>query len=223
MGSKGVEELGTDPRKMLADKDHPQLEEAMLLALTDGGALDALLDGLTSKEDTYRYNCFEVLLRISESRPQVLYPQWDHLVELLGSSNGFYRSMALRLIANLTGADEEERFETIFERYFDLLDDEKVMVARYLVQSAEVIARRKPHLLEGIAEKLLGIEQTHHTEGRKALVKADALEFLETFFEELPDKERALAFAEGLLTSSSPKARKAAQAFLGKHREAVQE
>ena len=32
-------------RYLLADKDHPQLEEAMRLALTDGGALDALLDG----------------------------------------------------------------------------------------------------------------------------------------------------------------------------------
>ncbi len=217
-----MEELGTDLRKMLVDKDHPQLEEAMRLALTDGGALDVLLDGMTSKEDTYRYNCFEVLLRISESRPQVLYPQWDHFVELLGSSNGFYRSMALRLIANLTGADEEERFETIFECYFELLDDEKVMVARYLAQSAKVIARRKPHLQARIAEKLLGIEQTHHTEGRKALIEADALEFLETFFEVLPNKEGALAFAEGLLMSSSPKARKAAQTFLGKHREAVQ-
>lgn len=216
-----MDELGTDLRKMLADKDHPQLEEAIRLALTDGGALDALLDGLTSKEETYRYNCFEVLLWISESRSQVLYPQWDHFVGLLGSSNGFYRSMALRLIANLTGADEEGRFESIFERYFELLDDEKVMVARYLAQSAGVIARRKPHLQARIAEKLLGIEQAHHTEGRKALVKADALEFLAAFFEVLPEKERALAFAEGLLTSSSPKARKAAQAFLDERREAV--
>lgn len=67
---------------------------------------------------------------------------------------------------------------------------------------------------EKITEKLLDIDQTHHAEGRKALIKADAVEFFETFFEELPDKERVLAFAEGMLACSSPKARKAAKAFL---------
>jgi hypothetical protein len=123
----------------------------------------------------------------------------------------------LRLVANLTGADEKGRFEDLFDEYFGLLDDEKVMVARYLVQSASQIARRKPHLREKIAEKLLDIDQTHHAEGRKALIKADAIEFFETFFEELPDKERVLAFVEGMLTCSSPKAREAAKVFLSKH------
>lgn len=198
----------------LADKEHPDLEGAMRLALADGKVLEVLVDGLVSKENAYRYNCFEVLFRISEDRPAVLYPEWDRFVELLGSSNAFYRSIALRLIANLTGADEKEWFEGLFDRYFALLDDEKVMVARYLVQSAEGIARRKPHLRERITEKLLGIDQTHHAEGRKALIKADALKFFGTFFEASPGKERVLAFAESLLTCSSPKARKKARAFL---------
>lgn len=180
-------------------------------------ALRALLNGLISKEDAYRYNCFEALLQISEDRPRVLVPEWDRFVELMGSGNAFHRSIALRLMANLTGADDEGRFEGLFDEYFGLLDDEKVMVARYLAQSASQIARRKPHLREKIAEKLLDIDRTHHAEGRKALIKADAVEFFETFFEDLPDKERVLAFVEAMLTCSSPKARKAAKAFLNRH------
>lgn len=210
----GVERLKGDLVSMLADKDHPQLEEAARLALADERALKVLVGGLVSKEDAYRYNCFEVLLRISEDQPEVLYPEWDTLVALLGSRNAFFRSIGLRLIANLTGADDEERFESFFDRYFRLLDDEKVMVARYLAQSAGVIARRKPHLQERITEKLLDIDRTHHAEGRKALIKADALGYFETVFEESSAKERILAFAEGLLESSSPKGRKAARAFL---------
>jgi hypothetical protein len=209
--------VATDLREMLADKENPRLEEAVQLALSDEMALKGILEGVVSKDDVYRYNCFKALFQISEDRPAVLYPQWDYFVELLGSNNGFYRSMALRLIANLTGADEEGRFGGLFERYFALLDDEKVMVARYLVQSAEGIARRKPHLRERVTEKLLGIDQTRHAEGRKALIKADALEFFGTLFEASPDKERILAFAESLLTCSSPKARKTARAFLSKY------
>jgi hypothetical protein len=203
-------------RELLGDKEHPKLKEAMQLALAEEEALKALLDGLVSKEDAYRYNCFEVLLQISEDRPRVLYPEWDRFIGLMRSGNAFFRSIALRLVANLTGADEERQFEDLFDEYFGLLDDEKVMVARYLVQSASQIARRKPHLREKIAEKLLDIDRTHHTEGRKALIKADAVEFFETFFEELPDEERMLAFAEGMITCSSPKARKAAKTFLSR-------
>lgn len=204
-------------RQLLGDKEHPKLEEAMQLALAEGEALKALLDSLVSKEDAYRYNCFKVLLQISDDQPPVLYPEWDRFVELMGSGNAFHRSMALRLMANLTGADEEGRFEDLFDDYFGLLDDEKVMVARYLVQSAGKIARRKPHLREKITETLLDIDRTHHAEGRKALIKADAVEFFETFFEELTDKERVLAFAEGMQACSSPKARKTAKAFLNRH------
>jgi len=202
--------------QMLADKEHPQLEEAMRWALDDSKVLEELVDGLVSKEDVYRYNCFEVLLRISEDRPGVLYSAWDTFVELLDSSNAFFRSIGLRLIAKLTGADDEGRFESLFERYFRLLDDEKVMVARYLVQSAEGVARRKPHLRDRITEKLLDVDRTHHAEGRKALIKADALGYFDAVFEESREKERILSFAKGLLACSSPKARKAARMFLDK-------
>ena len=209
-----MERLKANVYDMLADKEHPELEEAMRLALADGEALRALVDGLVSKEDAYRYNCFEVLIRVSEHHPAVLYSEWDTFVEMLGQRNAFFRSIGLRLIANLTGADDEGRFEALFDRYFGLLDDEKVMVARYVAQSAEGIARRKPYLRDRITERLLEIDQTHHAEGRKALIKADALRYFDRFFEESSVKERMLAFAEGLLACSSPKARKAAKSFL---------
>jgi len=217
MEDSSTEKLAADLHEALADKEHPNLEKAMQLALSDERALREILGGIVSKDDAYRYNCFEVLLQISKTQPHVLYPEWDRFVELMSSGNAFHRSMALRLIANLTGADEEGRFEDLFDEYFGLLDDEKVMVARYLVQSADQIARRKPHLREKITEKLLDIDQAHHAEGRKALIKADAVGFFETFFEDLPDKERVLAFVEGMLACSSPKARKAAKAFLNRH------
>jgi hypothetical protein len=212
-----TEHTAADVRTTLASKD-ANLDPVAQLAVTDANIRKEILAGIVSKDDAYRYNCFEVLFQISEEQPRVLYPEWDYFAKLLDSSNAFYRSMGLRLLASLTGADEEEQFEDIFERYFDLLDDEKVMVARYLVQSAGRIAERKPHLRERIAKKLLSLDQTHHIEGRKALIKADAIEFFDTFFEELADEEKVLAFAEGLLACSSPKARKAAKAFLNKRR-----
>jgi hypothetical protein len=210
-------ELAADLYRLLGDKEHPSLEKAMQLALTDGKALKVLLDGVVSKDDAYRYNCFKVLFQISENQPLVLYPEWGYFVELLRSSNAYHRSTALQLVANLTGVDEENRFEDIFDQYFDLLNDEKVMTTRYLARSAGRIARAKPHLQARITEGLLGIDGTHHAPGRKDLIKADIIQSFEEFFEDAGDKERILAFVEKQLGCSSPKTRKAAKAFLNKY------
>jgi hypothetical protein len=211
------EKLAAALHEALADKEHPNLEKAMQLALADGKALKVLLDGVVSKDDTYRYNCFKVLLQISEDHPLVLYTEWDYFVELLSSSNSYHRSIALQIIANLTKADDEDRFDGIFDQYFGLLDDEKVVTARHLAQSAGRIVRAKPHLQAKITERLLGIDGTHHAQGRKDLIGADIIQSFEEFFEDSDDKEEILAFVERQLECSSPKTRKAAKAFLDKH------
>jgi hypothetical protein len=117
----------------------------------------------------------------------------------------------------LTGVDEENRFEDIFDQYFGLLNDEKVMTARYLARSAGRIARAKPHLQARITERLLGIDGTHHAQGRKDLIKADIIQSFEEFFKDTGGQEEILAFVEKQLGCSSPKTRKAAKAFLNKY------
>ena len=215
MEDNSTEKLAADLHEALADKENPRLEEAMQLALASGKALKVLLDGVVSKDDTYRYNCFKVLLQISEDHPLILYPEWDYFIALLDSSNAYHRSIAVQILANLTPVDAQRRFEAIFGRYFDLLDDEKIIVTRSLVQSAGTIARAKPSLQARIVERLLGIDETHHK--HKDLIKADAIQSFEAFFEDYPDKERILGFVEQQLECSSPKTRKAAKAFLNKH------
>ena len=205
----------TDLYEMLTDKEHPSLEEAMQLVLANGKALKVLLDGVVSKDDTYRYNCFKVLLQVSEDRPLILYPEWYYFIALLDSSNAYHRSIGVQILANLTRVDAQRRFEAAFDRYFDLLDDEKVIVTRALVLGAGTIALAKPSLQARIVERLFGIDETHHK--HKDLIKADAIQSFEAFFEDYPDKERLLGFAEQQLECSSPKTRKAAKAFLNKH------
>jgi hypothetical protein len=201
---------------MLADKKHPSLEEAVQLAASDEGVLKEVLAGVVSKDETFRYNCFKVLCQISEDHPLVLYPEWDYFIALLDSSNAYHRSIAVQILANLTSVDAQGRFEAIFDRYFDFLDDEKIIVTRYLVQNAGTIARAKPSLQARIVEMLLGIDETHHHK-HKDLIKADAIQSFEAFFADYPDKERILGFVEQQLECSSPKTRKAAKAFLNKH------
>ena len=215
--AQGTEKSQADVLRTLASEKDPDLDEATQLAMTDGELLRELLSGVVSKEDLYRYNCFKVLFQISEEEPTILYPEWDYFVGLLDSSNSYHRSISLRIIANLTRVDTEKRFDGTFDPYFDLLDDEKVITARYLAGSAAAIARHKPYLQARIIERLLGIDNTHHEEGRKDLIKGDIIQTLETLLEDSAAKEEILAFVEAQRESSSPRTRKIAKGFLKKH------
>jgi len=216
MEEKNTGKLATDLHKMLGDKEHPSLEEALQQAISDQGVLKEILAGVVSKDEVFRYNCFKVLRQISEDHPLILYPEWDYFIALLDSSNAYHRSIAVQILANLTAVDAQRRFEAIFDRYFDLLDDEKIIVTRALVLSAGTIARAKPSLQARIVERLLGIDETHHK--HKDLIKGDAIQSFEAFFEGYPDRERILKFVEQQLECSSPKTRKTARAFLDKYR-----
>jgi len=215
--AQDAEKSRADVLRTLANEKDPDLEEAIQLAMTDGEALQEMLRGIVSKHDVYRYNCFKVLFQISETEPMILYPEWDYFVGLLDSSNSYHRSISLRIIANLTSVDTEKRFDDIFDPYFDLLDDEKVITARYLAGSAAAIAQHKPYLQARITKKLLGIDDTHHEEGRKDLIKGDIIQTFESFFEDSSDKEEILAFVEAQVKSSSPRTRKIAKSFLKEH------
>jgi hypothetical protein len=199
----------------LHDKN-ADIESVAEKATKNEGLLAALLDGLKSKAETYRYNCYKVLYSISQTHPEVLYPHWDHFAESLSSHNSYHKMAAVHLIANLTCVDTQNQFERIFEKYYDLLDDRSMVVAYYAAAASGRIAKAKPHLAKKITDKLLSIDKTHHEPGRKELIKTGVIEAFGEYFEESDDKDRIIKFVEQQLNSESPKTRKTAKEFLKK-------
>jgi hypothetical protein len=182
-------------------------------ALKDKKILAGLLEGIQSKKETIRYNSFKVLMRLSEEHPKVLYPEWDFFVAMLDSPNSYWRLSAVRLLANLTRADKENKFEKIFDQYYSLLND-SVIVAIYLVGDSGKIVRAKPKLQTKITDKLLSIDKTQQK--HKDLIKGSALLALSQYFEKIKNKKKIIDFAKSLLKGESPKTRKIAQEFLSK-------
>jgi hypothetical protein len=106
--------------QMLAQKGVSNLDEIAQLAVADAQVLRTILDGLVAKDDTYRYNCFQVLHQVSQNEPRTLYPEWDYFIQLLGSQNAYHRAISVQILANLTRIDAEQRFDALFDRYFAL-------------------------------------------------------------------------------------------------------
>jgi hypothetical protein len=182
-------------------------------ALQDEGLLSQLLDGLTSRKETLRYNCFKVLMLLSQEHGAVLYPRWDYFVELLGSDNSYWRLRGLQIIANLTRVDTDSKFEKVFDRYYGLLSDEGTIVAAYVAANSGKIAQAKPHLQGQITHRLLNMDRVYR--GKQIdLIKGHAVEAFAEYYVKSPDRDRIIEFVRAQLKSNSPRTRKQAQTFL---------
>ncbi len=183
-------------------------------ALKDGKILSELLDNLKTKNETVRYNSSKVLNLLSDKNPEVLYPQWDYFVELLSTDHTYWKLSVIPLLANLTRVDTENKFDTIFEKFFGLLNDRSIIPAVWVAANSGKIARAKPGLQTRITGKLLNVDQTHHHPERRDLIKAGAIESFAEYYEETSDKKKILEFVRNQLECRSHKTRKIAKEFL---------
>jgi len=198
------------------DRKDCDIKDMAAQALADDAVLDALLEGILQKTETVRFNSFNVLLRLSEERPERLYPKWDRFEELLGSKNTYHKYIAIYLIANLTKVDTEGRFERIFDRFYGLLDDKSIIPASHVAGNSGKIVKAKPELRSRITEKLLDIDSTHHQPERRDLIKSYIIQAFDEFLEESEEREEIVEFVRQQLDARSPKTRKVAKEFLAK-------
>jgi hypothetical protein len=185
-------------------------------ALAKRQGFSELLQGIQSKDDKKRYTSFRALLYVIEDQPALLYDEWNRFVELLDSPNAYHRYIATYLIAGLTKADAENRFEKVFDKYFALLDDGSVMVAAHAAGNAARIVGVKPALEPRITNRLLSVEKTHHDPSRKQLIKGYVIESFSKYYEQAREKRKIFEFVQKQLKSKSPRTRKMAKQFLQK-------
>lgn len=189
-------------------------------AIDDDSLLQKLLAGIASEQkstpEKEKYN--KALRMISEEHPEAIYDQWDRFADMLKCGNAFSQFPAIYLLANLAEVDRENKFEALADEYFSLMDTAPVSVAAHVALNAGKIARAKPVLRELIVDRLLSIEAPGLEQGRRDLVKAYAIESLDAVYDSSGKKAAIIDFAAGLRMSKSPKARKAADKFLKKHK-----
>lgn len=179
----------------------------------DTGLFQELLEGVRSKDDTIRQNCFKALQGMAENEPATLYSKWDYFQEMLYSPNNYHKFIAIYILASLTSVDTENKFNKIFEDYYGILAGDKTMTASHVALNSCVIAINKPGLRSEILDRLMNIDSIHQGK-QKELIKAYAIEALMKIYPEVDDKEKIEEFVQTQLESKSPKTRNMAQCFL---------
>jgi hypothetical protein len=184
------------------------------MALKDEKVLQEAFDGVLSKNDVVRQNSFQTLNFLSEKHPDSVYGRWDFFADLIRRGNSFHKYIAVWVIANLTKADPENKFEKIFDDYYGLLGDKSVIPAGHVAAKSGIIALAKPELQGEITNRLLDIDNT--VQKHKDLVKSGAIEAFDAYFKKSKDQTRIIEFVKAQLNCESPKTRKMAKAFLEK-------
>ncbi|MEQ8176624.1 MAG: hypothetical protein ABRQ26_16345 [Syntrophomonadaceae bacterium] len=203
----------------IAEKDYDQ-ERYWEEARVNKAMRDVLVEQLLTNPDIMvYYHCYEILDRATSSNPELFYSYWDNMRGLLRHKNSYHRNAGLAILANLSRVDDEGRTEGIIDEYMGLLTDDKLLTACYCVENCAKIIISKPELEAKITDCLLNFEETcPYTEKQRGLLAARIIEAFDAVFDLSSKQDEMLSFADHHTGSVSPKARKLAKQFLGRHR-----
>ncbi len=180
--------------------------------------LPEMLKGISSSKATVRYGCAKVLMDLSVTHPERLYPYMDSFVALLDSKYRILTWNALAIIANLTRVDKNKKFDAIFDRYYSLLDDDYMVTVANTVGNSAKIAQAKPYLTQKITDKLLRTERLpttlHLTEECKRVIAEKTIDSFSQFFNKIENKEKVIAFVSKHCNSPRKTLKKKADTFL---------
>jgi len=176
--------------------------------------LPEVFDGVSSSNARVKFGCAKILRMVSESMPEMLYPQSGFFVEQLDSDNNIFKWIAIDVIANLTEVDADGVFEDAFKKYYGLLGDGSMVTAAHVVDNSGKIVRAKPHLTGRITAELLNIERTRRKPECKNILLGKAILAFSAYFDRIENKADVVSFVKRQLSSTRNATRVKAEWFL---------
>jgi hypothetical protein len=186
----------------------------------DSELIPIVINGMNSSKAAIRYGCGKVLMGLSEEQPIKLYPYFDFFVKILESKYRILTWQSMAIIANLTSVDTDDKFDSIFEKYYNFINDEYMVTIANVVGHSGKIASYKPNLIMKITEKLLKVENLkttpHLTEECKKVITENAINSFDMYFDKIENKEKVIKFVKKHVNSSRKTLKTKAEKFLEK-------
>jgi len=157
---------------------------------------------LRSTSDDVRYPAFQKVYELTEAKVDWVYEVWSQLLEMLKSDNSYQRSIALRLLCNLSQSDNENRIAAILPEILAHTKDEKFITSRQTLQEVWKIAWFCPVLSAQVVEHLKKRFAECGEEKHANLLRQDVLQSLVTLAE-LRHDNTLLTDVEQLIASES--------------------
>lgn len=211
--------MSTNLLEKLVDKSLTK-EQLLEKVKQDSKLIPEVVNGMNSSKAAIRYGCGKVLMNLSEEQPGKLYPYFDFFVEILDSKYRILTWQAMAIIANLTSVDKDKKFDLIFNKYYNFINNEYMVTVANLVGNSGKIARFKPNLIPLITDEILKVEclktTPHLTDECKRVIAESAITTFDAFFDKIENKERVFSFVKKQVNSSRKSLKTKAEKFLDK-------
>jgi hypothetical protein len=198
------------------EKKNKKPEELMEKVLKKPDLISTIIEGTTSTKGKVKFGSTKVLRLISEREPKILYPHMDFFIELLDSDNNILKWNAQDIIANLTEVDTDNKFDEIFQKYYDFISDDVMITAGHVVDNSGKIAITKRHFQDKITKHLFTVEKTPRNQECKNILLGKAILSFGKYFDQMDEKsqDKIVSFVKRQLNNSRVATKKKAEAFL---------
>ena len=191
--------------------------------ISDSQQIPELIHALQTEKSAKKYAYEKILRIVSERRPDLIYPHFEAFASLLDSENNFLKWGAIMTVANLTAADKQKKFESIFRKYFDPISGPTMITAANIIGGSTIITRAKPALADAIAKEILRVEKAKYMlkgnlspECRNVAI-GHAIDSFEKLYGLIEHKIDVTAFVKRQLKNPRKPVAKRAEQFLRKY------
>ena len=192
--------------------DHEAIAKQMIATNTD---IALLLDGMSEKPARLKFGCEKVLMILSATNPEKVFPFFDRIVEFLECENKILKWGAIQIIANLAPADKNGRFAPIFARYYSAITGSDMVAAANVIAGSAKIARAHPAMAGRIAREILKVEKANYkTPECRNVAIGHAIAAFEEFFDLIKNKKPVIGFVRRQTQNSRKKVALRAEQFL---------
>lgn len=196
------------------------LDRIIASVLAEPKLLDDLIETMLHDTSSLKYRCEKVVRAVSVSNPNLVYPSFDRLIDLLDSDNSFLKWGTIGTIANLTAVDSRGKFDALFDRYYAFVAGPDMVAAAGVIGNSWIIALAKPRLASRIVERMLAVQKARYLhkgkpspECRNVVIGA-AIDSFAEFYGSIEHKQPVIAFVRKQRKNSRPQVAAKAGKFL---------
>ena len=193
------------------------------LLIQDAAQISTVINALKSETSARKFAYEKVLRLVSERRPDLVYPYFDFFCSLLDHENNFLKWGAILTVANLTAADDQNKFEAIFSKFFAPIQGPTMVTAANIIGSSVTIARAKPALTDAIQREILKVEKAKFLlkgkvspECRNVAI-GHAIDSFDKLYDRMAGKAEVVRFVKRQLGNSRQQVVRKAEQFLRRH------
>ena len=128
----------------------PDLEAFVKEVLQQPEYIPVLFAIIRNDPGSAKFYCEKVIRIVSERMPECVYPYFEEVAALIGSPNSFIKWGAIITLSNLAAVDTENKFASVYEKYFGLIAADAMVTAANVIGNAWKIILSKPEYEQDI-------------------------------------------------------------------------